>query len=147
MAGGFNDPFAGGGSGGSSGSGGGFNAPFGGGSAAKKQRGGGHFGAGLARDEWDMLHGKNANRTLGNVEGMGKASAQTLKHPLRDPFMTLLTVAPLASAAGRVAEVGEAAGRTGSLGENLRSFKAPRTLRQGEKEVGLAPTSKNAATR
>jgi hypothetical protein len=106
----------------------------------------------------DFLHGSNnpASKKLGQAEvGMTKASVTSVEHPLRDPFQTLLTVAPIVSAgAGTVARVGaagEAAAEGGSLADIAKAAVSkpavkPRLIQVGDEQVPLT-SSHNPAVR
>jgi hypothetical protein len=54
------------------------------------------------------------------INEQSDAVEQTLSHPLKDPFATVLTVAPILHGAGRVAERGVEAGRAAKAGEGAK---------------------------
>jgi len=70
-----------------------------------------------------------------DVQGMASQAVQTVRHPLRHPGLTALTVLPVVSGAARV---GIAAGE-GAAGAEAGSF-ATRTLRQGGLTVHPEPS-------
>jgi hypothetical protein len=90
-----------------------------------------------------------------DIKAMGRATAQTVEHPLRDPFQTALTVLPLVTAGfGAAARAGEAAGalRTGegaaAAGKALlrKPPLRPRLIQVGDEQVALH-ASRNPAVR
>jgi hypothetical protein len=98
-----------------------------------------------ARHPW--VHGKKDPNYVGNtkagkegaalVHGLKKQTVESVKHPLRDPFITATTLLPVASAAGRAANVA----RTGELGALTRPFEPPpRNLRISGEDVPLHPS-------
>lgn len=63
----------------------------------------------------------HGDRLLNIAEGIGKQTAETLRHPLRHPGDTLLTVLPIASSAARASEGAAAATRAAKAGEGARA--------------------------
>jgi hypothetical protein len=89
------------------------------------------------------------------VEGMAKSSATSLEHPLRDPFQTVVTIAPILRFAGGAAVRAGAAADAARAGKGVTAAVkaaaakpelAPRLIRQGETQVPLH-ASKNPAVR
>lgn len=90
--------------------------------------------------------------------GLIKSSEQAIRHPLRDPFQTALTVAPLLHGFGRIGEVAGAAGKAARAGEGTAGAiraagrelaphePTPRTITVGDRNATLIP-SHNAAGR
>ena len=94
-----------------------------------------------------------------DAKAMAKQTVESIRHPLRDPFMTALNVAPVVGMVGRVGEAGIAASDAARAGEGLSgAAKAaarasrdaaarPRMLRTPEGEFNLSPPIKGAAGR
>jgi hypothetical protein len=72
--------------------------------------------------------GKEAQHAAQQSGGLIVGSKNAIRHPLRDPFQTAVTVLPLFDVAGRAGEA--AIGRTGT-----------RTLKIGDKHVNLIPSN------
>jgi hypothetical protein len=96
-----------------------------------------------------------ATHPIRTAEQVGKSTLQTIEHPLRDPFMTALTLGGLVSGvgsiAGRAAAVGDMLAEGGDAGMLLKAAaKTPaakiRLLESGDGKVALHP-SKNPAVR
>jgi hypothetical protein len=80
-------------------------------------------------------YGKEAQSSAAAVGGLIGGTKTALRHPLRDPFMTALTVLPATAAAGRV-------------GEAAIGAKGARVLRVGEERTPVnLLASKNAGAR
>jgi hypothetical protein len=80
-------------------------------------------------------YGKEAQSSAGAVGGLIGGTKTALRHPLRDPFMTALTVLPAIGAAGRV-------------GEAAVGAKGARVLRVGDEHTSVnLLASKNAGVR
>lgn len=66
----------------------------------------------------------------GDVQGQYQAAVEAIKHPLRDPFATLVTVAPMLHGLGKFADV--------ATGGRIVGAKAtPRMVKVGGKQVPL----------
>lgn len=98
----------------------------------------------------DFIHGSNNpdSKKVGQAEvGMVKNTEQTLEHPLRDPFMTALTVAPVVGQVGRfgagAAEAGSALRAGEGLGAASRALVKPSILSEPRLvgEPGREPVS------
>lgn len=84
---------------------------------------------------------------LSDVKGLALGAEQSVKHPLRDPFQTLLTLAPAVGTAGRLGEAGVAAKaaeggaleKLGAAGKALTEHggQPVRTIHVGGKPVTL----------
>lgn len=108
----------------------------------------------------DFLHGNNnpASHQVGQAEvGMAKNTIGTVEHPLRDPFMTVLTFAPIVGQAGRVGAGAAEAGAALRAGEGLGAagkailkpslLSEPRLVNEPGREPVSLYSSHNAARR
>lgn len=66
-----------------------------------------------------------------DVKAQAKGTEETLQHPLRDPFQTLLTVSPAAHGLGKIGDVAV------GLKTGTRLTETPRFIRQGEDATSL----------
>lgn len=82
-------------------------------------------------------------------EGYKSGAITSVEHPGRDPFQTLMTVAPLLHVAGEAGLRGAEVAKAGSIPEAAKALvtKAPirpRLIRSGDGEVALHPTTNPA---
>lgn len=96
-----------------------------------------------------------ATHPIRTVEQVGKSTLQTVEHPLRDPFMTALTIGGLlsgvGSVAGRAAAVGDALEEGSTAAAVRAALKSPapkaRLLDLGDGKPVVLHPSKNPAVR